>query len=242
MFSATFPSEVESFAAELTKSSAPFITTTKDKANKKINQEFLVVQSNEKLDTLCSILKKEAEAVGNENIRRTLVFTNTKRMSDMAALYLCNHQIPASSINGDRGQNLREEALLKFRNKQVNVLVATDVCARGIDIKDLDHVVNFDAPDNMTQYIHRIGRTGRIRPGFATTFVSGSSDYIVELVKEVKFANFLDLNFDFQNIEETGGQIPESLSKILVDVASMPSYPGFDVASADGAARVQEDW
>ena len=87
------------------------------------------------------MLKEEAEkAGGTSKIRRTLVFVNTKRMSDMAALYLSDRQIPANSINGDRGQHLREKALQQFRDHKVSVLVATDVCARGIDVKHLDHV------------------------------------------------------------------------------------------------------
>ena len=120
---------------------AVFITNHRNNPNKRIKQVFMAVEGPCKLQTLAEMLKAEMEKSGDaKKIRRTLVFVNTKRMSDMAALYLCNNGVPATSINGDRGQHLREQALRDFRSNKISVLCATDVCARGIDVKELDHV------------------------------------------------------------------------------------------------------
>lgn len=125
------------FANKYVKPESAYITNKKSDANKRIIQEFQVVPSDGQIDHLHQMLKDELDKSPDHKLRRTLVFTNTKRKADMVALYLCNNDIKASSINGDRGQNLREESLSNFRDGEVSVLVSTDVCARGIDIKGL---------------------------------------------------------------------------------------------------------
>lgn len=108
---------------------------------------------------------------------RTLVFVETKRNADFIASFLCESNIQATSIHGDRLQREREEALNDFKRGTRNVLVATGVAARGLDIKGVQHVVNYDLPKAIDEYVHRIGRTGRVgNSGRATSFFDDRDD------------------------------------------------------------------
>jgi superfamily II DNA/RNA helicase len=101
-----------------------------------------------------------------------MVFCQTKRAADQVTSALIDRGFAAAAVHGDLGQSQRERALRAFRNGKVDVLVATDVAARGIDIDDVTHVVNYECPDDEKAYVHRIGRTGRAgRAGVAVTFV-----------------------------------------------------------------------
>ena len=124
--------------------------------------------SNEKRGMLIDVLLSQ----GVEG-QRVLVFVATKREADMLEEFLHREQFPATSIHGDRTQSEREQALKSFRAGHEKVLVATDVCARGIDIPDVAMVVNYDMPNSIDDYVHRIGRTGRAgNDGNATSFVT----------------------------------------------------------------------
>jgi len=108
---------------------------------------------------------------------KTLVFVKTKKNADFLATYLSHQGLPTTSIHGDRLQREREQALYDFRNGKMPILVATDVAARGLDIKGVAHVVNFDMPDGVDDYVHRIGRTGRVgNVGKASSFYDSSED------------------------------------------------------------------
>jgi superfamily II DNA/RNA helicase len=101
----------------------------------------------------------------------TMVFCQTKRTVDQVASELTRRGFAAAAVHGDLGQGQRERALRAFRNGKVDVLVATDVAARGLDVEDVTHVVNYECPDDEKSYLHRIGRTGRAgRAGVAVTF------------------------------------------------------------------------
>ncbi|MBE1514349.1 DEAD/DEAH box helicase [Nesterenkonia halotolerans] len=103
---------------------------------------------------------------------RTIVFTRTKRQADRLSAELISRGFAAGAIHGDLGQGAREQALRAFRNEKIDVLVATDVAARGIDVTDITHVINLTAPDDEKAYLHRVGRTGRAgKTGIAVTFV-----------------------------------------------------------------------
>lgn len=90
------------------------------------------------------------------------MFVETKRNADFLATFLSEHNIQSTSIHGDRLQREREEALRDFKSGTRNILVATGVAARGLDIKNVKHVINFDLPKSIDEYVHRIGRTGRV--------------------------------------------------------------------------------
>ncbi|KAF7638688.1 hypothetical protein Mgra_00001771 [Meloidogyne graminicola] len=180
LFSATFPPEIQQLATEMLRDEFIFASNKKPVApNSKIVQSFFQVQSNQKKDFLLELLGKElstSEDKKNGKLLRALVFVETRRDSDVVSHYLVMNGIKSLSLNSNRSQPEREEALKKFDKGDIDVLVATDVCARGIDIKNLDHVINFDLPKDAVTYVHRIGRTGRLNTGYATNFVDTEMD------------------------------------------------------------------
>merc|ERR1712215_421557 len=108
---------------------------------------------------------------------RTLVFVQTKRNADFLATYLSGEGLPTTSIHGDRLQREREDALYDFRVGTMPILVATAVAARGLDIPGVAHVINYDMPNDVDEYVHRIGRTGRLgNLGKATSFYDAEQD------------------------------------------------------------------
>uniref|UniRef100_A0A914E9G3 RNA helicase n=1 Tax=Acrobeloides nanus TaxID=290746 RepID=A0A914E9G3_9BILA len=204
MFSATFEQRVQ----ELTKG-----MLCKDY----VSQHFLEVPHQLKKEKLYEILNLEVDEAkkidpNNPKIRRTLVFVQLKRHTNLLALYLSNSGIPSTIINGDMDQELREIALKEFREYRTPILVATDVCARGIDIKDLDHVINYDLPSDATIYVHRIGRTGRLKEGTATSFFDNERDSALasRLVKHIRDVHQEPPEFLLKAADEGIMQQPDS--------------------------------
>ena len=125
--------------------------------------------NNEKIEKLHDVLNSEI-------VEKTLVFDETQRSVERLSKELQDRGFSADAIHGGKSQGARSRALKRFRNNEVNVLVATDVAARGIDISDISHVINYSTPNAYEDYVHRIGRAGRAgRTGYALTFVSGGS-------------------------------------------------------------------
>lgn len=154
MFSATFPKSIRSLAKSFLINP---ITVEIDKSNlssKQIKQKVNYVKEEEKIPLLSTIVRLN-------KWNRVLLFTNTKFQADKIVESLRNDKVKASAIHGDKSQSMREEALKKFKNGDISVLVATDVAGRGIDIIDLPYVINFELPIKSEDYIHRVGRTGR---------------------------------------------------------------------------------
>src|SRR5579875_3485485 len=119
----------------------------------------------DKIEVLARLLQAEGRGL-------TMVFTQTKRAADQVAGALSTRGFAVATVHGDLGQGQRERALRAFRSGKVDVLVATDVAARGLDVEDVTHVVNYECPEDEKTYLHRIGRTGRAgRDGVAVTFV-----------------------------------------------------------------------
>ncbi|KAI1693206.1 DEAD/DEAH box helicase domain-containing protein [Ditylenchus destructor] len=205
MYSATFPKEIQQLAADIMKENNVVVSKKKPLApNSRVKQEFIQVGSKDKRNILYDLLKQDVDVATEKNpekpdIPRTLVFVKTKQLADQLAIYLSLKNIKAITINGDRNQCQREFALRGFSDKDIVVLVSTDVCARGIDIKNLDHVINFDLPtfkgknpadpedeaydERPITYVQRIGRTGRLRTGKATSFFDEDTNNDCELAK-----------------------------------------------------------
>nr|WAW12296.1 DEAD box helicase 4 [Gambusia holbrooki] len=155
MFSATYPEDIQRMAADFLKPDYLFLAVgIVGGACSDVEQKFVQVTKFSKREQLLDILK----ITGTE---RTMVFVETKRQADFIAVFLCQEKVPTTSIHGDREQRERELALTDFRSGKCPVLVATSVAARGLDIPDVQHVVNFDLPKDIDEYVHRIGRTGR---------------------------------------------------------------------------------
>ena len=130
-----------------------------------IQQYYISVTTERKFDLLVSLLKRDRP-------RQCIVFTRTKRGADRVAERLRRVIGGVSAIHGDLGQPIRDRVMRGFRCGQISVLVATDVVGRGIDVENISHVINYDMPDDPENYVHRIGRTGRMgKDGIAYLFV-----------------------------------------------------------------------
>jgi ATP-dependent RNA helicase RhlE len=129
-----------------------------------VEHRFVPVKADTKVDTLAELLRVDGA--------RTLVFVRTRRGADRLVRKLAQHDVRAVAMHGDLSQGQRERALRKFETGSASTLVATDVAARGLDLVDITHVVNFDPPEEHTGYVHRVGRTGRAgRGGVGVTLV-----------------------------------------------------------------------
>ncbi|KAK2810013.1 DEAD-box ATP-dependent RNA helicase [Arthroderma sp. PD_2] len=147
-----------------------------------ITQKVEYVEDADKRSVLLDILHTHGAGL-------TLIFVETKRMADSLSEFLINQHFPATAIHGDRTQRERERALEYFRNGRCPILVATAVAARGLDIPNVTHVVNYDLPTDIDDYVHRIGRTGRAgNTGISTAFFNrgnrGVVRDLIELLKE----------------------------------------------------------
>ena len=110
--------------------------------------------------------------INNQEVNKVILFTETKRLADRLSKKLNKSGIKSDQIHGNKSQNYRVKALTKFKKGSIKVLVATDVAARGIDVDDVSHVINYQLPFDYDTYIHRIGRTGRAgKTGTAYTFI-----------------------------------------------------------------------
>ena len=166
MFSATISREVMDISWVYQRDPVEIIVRPDEQNKPDIQQYRIEVDRNEKAEITARIL----DAAGYE---RAIAFCNTKNMTDRLAGLLKMRGISCEAIHGDIQQRIREKTLEKFKRGEIKVLVATDVAARGLDIDDVDAVFNYDVPDELENYTHRIGRTGRAkRHGVAYTFIA----------------------------------------------------------------------
>lgn len=165
LFSATMPKEIERLASAMMKNPVS-VEIARAKAPTQVEQRAYMVRSNQKIPLIKSIFK-------DLKWDSCIIFTSTKKGTDELQRLLKKEGIQAASIHGDRSQDERNKALNAFKSGKFPVIVATNVLARGIDIKDVSMIVNYDVPNNADDYIHRIGRTGRYdKSGIAVTFVT----------------------------------------------------------------------
>ncbi len=163
-FSATMPLEIQSLANVLLKDPAKVEITPPASTVDMIQQHIYFVDKNNKPGLLLYLLK-------NSSIETVLVFTRTKHGADKVVKYLHSEKVTAAAIHGNKSQNARQHALKNFKDGNIRVLVATDIAARGIDIDELGHVINYELPEVSETYVHRIGRTGRAgASGIAISF------------------------------------------------------------------------
>lgn len=200
MFSATFPKAIQELAGAFLSNYIFLAVGRVGSTSENITQTILWVNEHDKrsylLDLLTSIKEGNAELEGDH---LTLIFVETKKGADELEDFLYRYDHPVTSIHGDRTQKEREEALRCFRSGTCPILVATAVAARGLDIPNVKHVINFDLPSDVEEYVHRIGRTGRMgNLGVATSFFNDKNRSIcpdlVELLIETKqeVPNFLE--------------------------------------------------
>ncbi|WGF90072.1 DEAD/DEAH box helicase [Marinivivus vitaminiproducens] len=154
LFSATMPKPVERLAAELLRAPQRIEVTPTASTVERIDQQVFFVESREKRALL-------AELMADAGLERVIVFTRTKHGADRVAEQLGKGGVAAEALHGNKSQNARQRALEKFRTGGARVLVATDIAARGIDVDDVTHVINYELPNEPESYVHRVGRTAR---------------------------------------------------------------------------------
>ena len=163
-FSATLSREIESLILHFLKDPVRVSVKTGDTAAL-VHQDIVRISGKAKVDVLHNLLAQP-------EFKKVLVFGRTKHGVEKLSKVLRDRGVSADSIHGNKNQNKRERALEHFKNDRVQVLVATDVAARGIDVADVSHVINYDLPTTYEDYVHRIGRTGRAgKRGKALTFI-----------------------------------------------------------------------
>ncbi|XP_043104159.1 DEAD-box helicase 3 X-linked a isoform X14 [Puntigrus tetrazona] len=188
MFSATFPKEIQILARDFLEEYIFLAVGRVGSTSENITQKVVWVEENDKRSFLLDLLN----ATGKDSL--TLVFVETKKGADALEDFLYREGYACTSIHGDRSQRDREEALHQFRSGRCPIMVATAVAARGLDISNVKHVINFDLPSDIEEYVHRIGRTGRVgNLGLATSFYNDKNsnitkdllDILVEAKQEV---------------------------------------------------------
>lgn len=184
MFSATFPRDIQMLARDFLKDYVFLSVGRVGSTSENITQKVEYVEDQDKRSVLLDILQVHSGGL-------TLIFVETKRMADSLCDFLLNQNFPATSIHGDRGQRERERALELFRTGKYPIMVATAVAARGLDIPNVTHVVNYDLPTDIDDYVHRIGRTGRAgNTGISTAFFNrGNRGVVRDLIELLKEAN-----------------------------------------------------
>ncbi len=166
LFSATIPPSIKNIAKRFLHNPAKIHINPKKTTVKSINQFYMLVNKNDKLEALTRYLEIE-------HIDSAIIFTGTKTFSAEMAEKLGARGYAAAALHGDMSQNLREKVIARLKNSQLDIVVATEVAARGLDVERISHVINLDIPRDAESYIHRIGRTGRAgRSGKALLFVT----------------------------------------------------------------------
>ncbi|WP_299707696.1 DEAD/DEAH box helicase [uncultured Pontibacter sp.] len=210
-FSATMPPVIQALADTILINPVKVEVTPVSSTAEKVGQAVYFVEKNDKRDLLRHLLT-------DSEIDRVLVFTRTKHGADRVAKDLNKANIQAEAIHGNKSQNARQRALSNFKAGSTRVLVATDIAARGIDVEELSHVINFELPNEPETYVHRIGRTGRAgNAGVALSFCdSEERAYLRDIQKLINKQIKVDANHPFG--------LPEHLS-VNLEHAKKPKGP-----------------
>jgi ATP-dependent RNA helicase RhlE len=209
-FSATLPPVILNLASDMLQDPSFVEVSPMASISRKIEQKVLFVERSDKLALLADFLK-------NRSMGRTLVFTRTKHRAESIVRQLVRKGIAASSIHSNKSQAERQRALAAFDRGKVNVLVATDIVARGIDVDGISHVVNFELPNDPTSYVHRIGRTARAgSDGIALSFCDFSEVAMLRSIEKLtknELTTFEDHPYHSDSISMIGsGQSVPGLS------------------------------
>lgn len=177
MFSATMPREIEAIAKKYMKNPKKIMVVHKELTVPEISQYYFEIRPHEKLDALCRILDMDKVGLG-------IIFCRTKRGVDELVESLQSRGHSVEGIHGDLKQSQRDRVMKKFRDGTIDLLIATDVAARGIDVDGIDVVVNYDLPEDFEYYVHRIGRTGRAgRTGLAYSLVTAKQMRTIKAIE-----------------------------------------------------------
>jgi len=209
MFSATMPTPIKKLAEKVLNDPS-FITITKSEVtNTKISQSFYVVEEYERDDALIRLFDYK-------NPNKAIVFCKMKRDVDRLSSYLVSQGFSAKGLHGDMEQKQREEVIKSFKNDTLEVLIATDVAARGLDVKGVSHVFNYQLPFDSESYVHRIGRTGRGgEEGAAVSIVTPA-----EFKSLHKIQNDVGTKIESKTIPNIDEVKTKALNKMLEDITN----------------------
>jgi ATP-dependent RNA helicase DeaD len=219
LFSATLPDTIKELAKRYMRSPEEVTISSESLTVPEAEQVYINVGRKNKLWALCRILDTERPQLA-------LVFCSTKRMVDMLAHKLRAYGYSADAIHGDLTQAARDKVMTKFRTGKLRILIATDVAARGLDIEDISHVINYDIPENPEDYVHRIGRTARAgKSGRAITFVTQQEQHLVRAIEsfsrsklegievpETKGRETVKRQLDFDEYADNFGMVPFTIN------------------------------
>jgi ATP-dependent RNA helicase RhlE len=184
-FSATFNDEVFALSKTILNQPKLIEVAERNATAAKVEQRIYEVDNKRKAGLV-------AYLIGSKNWQQVLIFTRTKQAVDELAKELGKDGISAAAVHGDKSQGARDRGLEEFKTGQVRALVATDVAARGLDIEQLQYVINYELPYNAEDYIHRIGRTGRAgKEGLAISLVSAKEKYLLEDIEKLTGEHFV---------------------------------------------------
>lgn len=210
LFSATMPKRISDLARKYMKNPTSIKTQADQIAKNSISQIYFEVGPRDKFEALCRIIDSEENFYG-------IIFCRTKRDSDEVSKHLSDRGYKAAAFHGDITQDNRERILKSFKNKRTEVLVATDVAARGIDVSDLSHVINYSLPQNSESYVHRIGRTGRAgKEGKAITLITPS-----EFRKLRQFEHHAKAKIEKKTIPAGSDMVELKKQKIMREMAEI---------------------
>ncbi len=181
LFSATMPDDIVKLVGDMLKNPERIEVSPPTKTADKIEQRVIHIEQKDKRALLSHLLKDEA-------FKRVIVFTRTKHIANRVSEHLEKNGFKSDAIHGNKSQNARQRALDNFKSGAVRVLVATDIAARGVDVDDITHVINFELPNEPESYVHRIGRTARAgTDGIAISFCDQSErTYLRDIERLVK--------------------------------------------------------
>ncbi|WP_456395173.1 DEAD/DEAH box helicase [Desulfurobacterium sp.] len=222
LFSATLPNEIKKLISRYLKSSYKSVRVGKSIITPKVNQKILFVKNNDRLKALIKLLK-------DNKGETTIVFVKTRRDAADLERSLQGKGIDAKAIHGNLTQRQRENVMNAFRKGKVKVLVATDVAARGIDVKDVGMVINYELPENPEIYVHRIGRTGRAgREGTAISLVTNNEKnrmYRIKELNKVKKEKFKGVTTEDLKEEIALARVKPTYVKMAKDILNGSEEP-----------------
>lgn len=207
-FSATMPKEIQGLANTILKNPEKVEVTPASSTAETIQQSVYFTDRAKKRALLKHLLQDKA-------LHTVLVFTRTKHGADRVVKDLNRSRIKAEAIHGNKSQNSRQKALTNFKSKQTRVLVATDIAARGIDVDDLSHVINYEVPNVPETYVHRIGRTGRAgAEGISFTFCDAEEQTLLnDIEKTIGFKIPVEANHPFPMEETNVAKLKDARTK-----------------------------
>ena len=178
LFSATMPARIQQVAKNHVQDPAIIKIKSKTETVEAITQEFIIIRQNEKIGYLTDYLE-------SEDFDGVIIFVRTREATLTVAEKLNARGYVTAAINGDISQSIREKTISRLKKSKIDILVATDVAARGIDVERISHIVNFDIPYDSESYVHRIGRTGRAgRKGKALLFVQPREKHLLNIIEK----------------------------------------------------------